>query len=175
MPPAPRVIVPGPLSPAAFAPFGQVLAAGLGAARLVNQGTAERWDWLAAPESSRPGARANVAAFRCRPRALPLEVALLEKHPCSTQAFVPMACARYLVCAAPAGPDGLPDLRGLRAFVGGPGQGVNLGRDVWHHPIVALDAPAEFIMWTWEDGTAPDCVTHALPPAERTTIVPSAG
>ena len=37
------------------------------------------------------------------------------------------------------------------------------GRRVWHHPIVALDGPAEFLMLMWEQGDARDCLTCRLP------------
>jgi ureidoglycolate lyase len=51
----------------------------------------------------------------------------------------------------------------LAAFVCGPGQGVNYHLGVWHHPIIALEAPAEFAMLAWEDGTPGDCVVRQLP------------
>jgi ureidoglycolate lyase len=151
-----------PLTPEAFAPFGQVVCAGLSEGKSANQGTAVRCDWSAALESTRPGARPNLAVFRSLAKSLPFEMTLLEKHPCSTQAFLPMACTRFLVCVAPALPGGDPDLDRLLAFLCGPGQGINYRRDVWHHPILALDGPAEFAMLAWEDGSAQDCVEHPL-------------
>ena len=72
-------------------------------------------------------------------------------------AFYAHVVARYLVCVAPTLPDGGPDLSGLRAFLCGPGQGVAYAPGTWHHPMVALDAPGEFTMLAWEDGTALDC------------------
>jgi ureidoglycolate lyase len=33
---------------------------------------------------------------------------------------------------------------------------------VWHHPIIALEAPAEFAMLAWEDGSPGDCVVRQL-------------
>jgi ureidoglycolate lyase len=40
---------------------------------------------------------------------------------------------------------------------------------VWHHPILALDGPADFVMLAWEDGSALDCVEHPL--AEPVRVV----
>jgi ureidoglycolate lyase len=95
-------------------------------------------------------------------KTLPFQVQLLERHPHSTQAFLPLACTRFLVCVAPALADGSPDIHGIAAFLCGPGQGVNYHRGVWHHPILALDGAADFAMLAWEDGSAQDCVEWPL-------------
>jgi ureidoglycolate lyase len=155
-----RSLVARPLTPEAFAPFGDVVSAGLKAGASANQGTAVRFDWSAKLESGRPGAKPNLAVFRSVPQPLPFTVKLLEHHPQSSQAFLPMRCSRFLVCVAPTAPEGGPDLDGLVAFVCGPGQGVNYHQGVWHHPIIALDTPAEFAMLAWEDGGKEDCVVR---------------
>jgi ureidoglycolate lyase len=159
----PRVILARPLTPEAFAPYGDVVSAGLKSGSSANQGTAVRFDWSAKLESDRAGAKPNLAVFRSVPQTLPFTVKLLEHHPHSSQAFLPMHCARFLVCVAPAAASGGPEVERLAAFVCGPGQGVNYHRGVWHHPIIALDAPAEFAMLAWEDGTERDCVVVPLP------------
>lgn len=151
------------LTAEAFAPWGDVVSAGLQEGKAANQGTAVRFDWSAALESTRPGARPNLAVFRSVPKTLPFEVRLLERHPCSTQAFLPMRCSRYLICTAPTLDDGSPDVANLAAFLCGPGQGINYRRNVWHHPIIALDEPGEFAMLAWEDGGRDDCVERPLP------------
>jgi ureidoglycolate lyase len=151
-----------PLTPEAFAPFGEVVAAGVGTSSPANQGTALRYDGAARLESSRPAARPTLAVYRSTATSLPFEVRLLEKHPASTQTFLPMACARFLVCVAPAAADGTPDVARLAAFLCSRGQGINYRRGVWHHPIVALDGPAELAMLAWEDGTSLDCTEHPL-------------
>ncbi len=151
-----------PLSVEAFAPFGDVISAGLRAGASANQGTATRFDWCTELINARPGAKANLAVFRSVAKALPFSVELLEHHPFSTQAFVPMVCARFLVCVAPTLADGGPDVSGLRAFVCLPGQGVNYRVGVWHHPIIALERDADFVMLAFEDGTKGDCVVRPL-------------
>ncbi len=155
-----RRVVAEPLTIEAFAPFGDVVSAGLKEGSAANQGTAVRFDHCAQLVNSRPGAAPNLAVFRSAPQALPFTVRLLERHPHSSQAFLPMRCARFLIVVAPG--DELPDVEGLRAFVCGAGQGINYHAGVWHHPIVALDAPAEFAMLAWEDGTAEDCDEQEL-------------
>lgn len=159
---SPSVVRARPLTVEGFAPWGDVVSAGLRAGSAANQGTAVRFDRCARLSSTRPGAAPNLAVFRSAPQPLPLTVRLLERHPCSTQAFLPMRCARFLVIVAPTRPDGAPDAARLEAFVCGPAQGINYHPGVWHHPIVALDAPADFAMLAWEDGGAEDCVEHPL-------------
>lgn len=148
------------LSSQGFAPFGDVIAAGGRAGLSANQGTATRFDWCTELVNARPGAKANLAVFRSVAKALPFDVQLLEHHPFSTQAFVPMVCSRFLVVVAPG--DAEPDVSGLRAFLCAPGQGINYRAGVWHHPIVALDGDADFVMLAFEDGSTGDCVVKRL-------------
>ena len=166
------VVVAEPLTAQAFAPFGQVISAGEQAGRSANQGTAVRFDWAAQLVNARHDAKANLAVFRSMPRPLPIELTLLEQHPCSTQLFAPMIASRYLVCVAPTRADGLPDVDRLRAFLCLPGQGVNYAAGTWHCPIIALDSAAEFLMLAWEDGSARDCVEHPLAAPVRIKIAP---
>ncbi len=151
-----------PLSRQAFSPFGDVIGLEFSGGTSANQGSAVRYDRVAQLTSSRPGAQPNLAVFRSIPKALPLEVRLLERHPCSSQMFVPLACQRFLVVVCPDDPHGEPDLPSLRAFVCGPGQGINYRPSLWHHPIVALDGPADFLMLAWEDGSPRDCEERSL-------------
>ncbi len=151
-----------PLSADAFAPFGRVVSAGLQQGSSANQGTAVRFDFTCELSNTRPHAKPNLAVFRSVARSLPLEVVLLERHPCSTQVFIPMIVSRYLVCVAPTLPDGGPDLSGLKAFICAPGQGVAYAPGTWHHPMVALDTPGEFTMLAWEDATPLDCEVREL-------------
>lgn len=158
-----RVVKAVPLEADAFQPFGRVVSAGLTAGAAANQGTAVRFDWSTELISTRPEAKPNLAVFRSVARSLPLDVVLLERHPCSTQVFLPMVVSRYLVCVAPTSPrDGLPLLEELRAFLCGPGQGIAYAPGTWHHPMVALGQLSEFAMLAWEDGTPRDCELHHL-------------
>lgn len=149
------------LSVEAFEPFGDVVSAGLRAGLSANQGTATRFDWCTELVNARVQAKANVSVFRSVAKALPFTLKLLEHHPYSTQAFLPMVCTRYLVCVAPT-VDGEPDVRGLRAFLCQPGQGINYRVGVWHHPIIALESDADFVMVAFEDGTRDDCIVKTL-------------
>jgi len=92
-------ILARPLTAEAYAPYGAVVMASPRGepGRPVNQGTARRWDNLASIENLRPGASLNLSVFRCQPRPPgSIPVALLEKHPASTQVFLPMTARRSM-------------------------------------------------------------------------------
>jgi ureidoglycolate lyase len=158
----PRAISVEPLTAAAFAPFGQVPTAAAGDGRPVNLGTVRRLDHVAALDTTRAHARPNLALFRCTPVVLPFYVTLLERHPHSSQLFLALTGGAWLVCVAPSDPAGAPVTSALRAFHATRGQGIHLARGVWHHPIVALDEPAELAMLVWEDGGAGDAEERRL-------------
>lgn len=145
------------LTSESFAEFGDVVSAGMKTGSSANQGTAVRFDWSAALENKREGAKPNLAVFRAAPQSLPFSVKLLERHPHSTQAFLPMLCSEFLIIVAPSLPDGAPDIDNVHAFVGRSAQGINYRVGVWHHPIVAINDAAEFAMLAWEDRSAADC------------------
>jgi ureidoglycolate lyase len=130
------------LSAAAFAPFGEVIEpAGAKQVYAINEGTAQRFHDLAALDCAHQGGRAIVSVFRAAPRELPFAVTMLERHPLGSQAFVPLDPAtRYLVVVAES-PQHTP-----RAFLAQQGQGVNLTRGTWHHPLLALDRRSDFLV-----------------------------
>jgi ureidoglycolate lyase len=130
-----------------FAPFGDVIAV-----PTVNG----RHDAGAALSSARAQARPVLTLSQRDPVALPLLVRQMERHRFSSQSFIPLAPARFLVLVAPHAAAGGPDMAQARAFLGAPGQGVTYRADVWHHPMAVLDAPARFAVLMWQDDTADD-------------------
>jgi ureidoglycolate lyase len=156
------VLTVQPLSTAAFAPFGQVIAAGSAARHFaVNDGSAERFDDLATLDTTRAGGRPVLSIFRAKPRLLPLQLRLVERHQLGSQAFVPLALQRFLVVVAPPGP--APEAAALRCFLALPGQGVNFAAGTWHHPLIALDGGGDFLVIdrAAADGSS-DCQEHLL-------------
>jgi ureidoglycolate lyase len=101
---------------------------------------------------------------------LPIEI--LERHPYTTQTFIPLGIspsdaheARYLVIVAPSLPPsaadsslpvpegsglpgrGLPDLTKLKAFVAKGSQAVTYGAGIWHAPMVVVGSkPIDFVV-----------------------------
>ena len=142
---APIVLAVSPLTAASFAPFGEVIEVPPAGGKAANEGTARRHDGIAVLDLVREGGRAQLSTFRVKPAVLPLTATLLERHPLSTQAFVPIGEQRFLVIVAPAG-GAAPDPRAARAFVTNGRQGVNYKRGTWHHPVLALDAETDFVV-----------------------------
>ena len=129
-----------PLTPQAFAPFGDVLQATGTPDRLINNGYCGRWHDMAQLDFG-PGGRAGLNLFKAQPRSLPYVLDLLERHPEGSQAFVPMYETTWLVkVAEDAG--GTPV--NLRAFLVAPGQAINLHRGTWHGVLTPLAEPGLF-------------------------------
>lgn len=167
-----RTLALQPLTHEVYAPYGEVieLPPRDNPGRLVNQGFVRRFDQAAEISTLRPHAELNFCLFRCKPR--PLEgftVTLLERHADSTQLFVPLTPARYLVVVALGGEQ--PDLSTLAAFlVEGP-RGISYRPGVWHLPLVSFDHETDFACVVYEDGSARDCDVAMLPDGEHRRIV----
>lgn len=129
-----------PLTPDAFAPFGDVLDASGSPDKMINAGLCGRHHDLAALDFG-PDGRAGISIFNAQARSLPYTLNLLERHPEGSQAFIPMTGAPFLVIVAPddSGSPGTP-----RAFLTAPYQGINLHRGVWHGVLTPLAEPGLF-------------------------------
>ena len=135
------VLTAQPLTVAAFAAYGDVIAA-TGDASPINQGMGDRSQDLAQVDVAADGGRAAISVIRCVPESLPITLRLMERHPLGSQAFIPLNGQRYVVVVAPAGAP--PARDDLRAFVCRGDQGINYHRGIWHHPMLALDRACEF-------------------------------
>lgn len=189
-----------PLTRESFAPFGHVVentlktidpGSSAAAARLprnasiANQGSALKLSNVT-PMTNNYGlapsqmpSRPAVSMFVCHPRTLRqasskklrFDVRILERHPFTTQTFVPMGLAGddpstlYLVIVAPTlpqtwsapGSEGMPDLRNLKAFVATGTQAVTYGAGTWHAPMVVLGKrPIEFVVYQFTNGVGCD-------------------
>ena len=133
-------ILAEPLTPEAFAPFGDVLSADGPPDRIINAGMCGRYHNRARLDFG-PEGRAGISVFKAIPRALPYTFDLLERHPEGSQAFLPMTQHPFLVIVAP-DKDGVPG--DPRAFLTAPGQGINLHRGTWHGVLTPLAAPGLF-------------------------------
>ena len=133
-----------PLTRAAFAPFGDVVETRGVEHFTINEGNTERFHNLASVDVSDGGGRALINIFRAQPLAPPIAIAMMERHPLGSQAFVPLGARPFLVVVAPPGPGPLPG--DLRAFLAAAGQGVNYAKGVWHHPVLALGVETDFLV-----------------------------
>lgn len=129
-----------PLTPEAFAPFGDVLDATGDADKIINAGKCGRFHDRARLDFG-PDGRAGISLFDAEPRVLPYQLDLLERHPDGSQAFLPMSQNSFLVTVAPDenGQPGRP-----LAFLTKPGQGVNFHKGTWHGVLTPLELPGLF-------------------------------
>jgi ureidoglycolate lyase len=139
-----RVIRAAPLTAAAFAPFGDVLAA-TGDFRLINEGLCHRHHDRAQIDIA---GRTGISIFDAAPRGLPYDFDLIERHPLGSQAFVPMTAHPFLVIVA-ASPQTVP-----LAFVTNGAQAINLHCGTWHGVLTPLHAPGLFAVIDRVDDSA---------------------
>ncbi len=127
------------LTPAAFAPFGDVIEVAGDPDKIINQGQCGRFHDRAELDFS--DGRAGISLFNANPRALPYQLDMVERHPDGSQAFIPMTHQPFLVIVAPDenGKPGAP-----MAFITSPGQAVNYRKGTWHGVLTPLHGPGLF-------------------------------
>jgi ureidoglycolate lyase len=145
---------PEPLTHEAFSPFGDLISTKhCNDIRLINEGHTVRFNNLANLALSATGLMPCLSIFRSEAWQLPHTVRALERHPLTSQAFIPLGRSPYLIVVAPAGP--LLEHR-IQAFIGQPGQGINYHPGTWHHYNVALETAGDFLVVD-ADGDTPNC------------------
>ena len=82
-----HLITPSPLTKAAFAPFGDVIATDGAMPVEINQGFATRFNHLASIDVTSGGAPVNISLFDARPRPQPIDIKMMERHPLGSQLF----------------------------------------------------------------------------------------
>jgi ureidoglycolate lyase len=139
-----RTIVAEPITAEAFAPYGDVLASPAAPGRVYfDQGLA----------NGRPEVGASLSLSHVAPVVeMPLRVWQMERHEFSSQSFVPLDVARYVIVVAPKAARGGPDAARARAFLVPGNIGITYHIDVWHHPIAVLDRAARFAVIMFRDG-----------------------
>lgn len=130
-----------PITADAFAPFGELITADRTPPRTINQGLCQRFTDLARLDAG--DGRIGVSLFRAQVRTLPHRLDLMERHPGGSQCFVPLDGSHVLVTVAPdiGGAPGTP-----RAFLAGPDQPVNIGRNVWHGVLTPIAGSGLFLV-----------------------------
>jgi ureidoglycolate lyase len=151
-----------PLTAAGFACFGEVIQAAGHTPRLINQGTCERFDDLAAVDVLAEGGRPLISIFKASPRPLPFQVKSLERHPLSSQAFYPLDGVPFLVVVAVS-----PDR--IQAFRANGDQGVNYRPNTWHHALLAIGQTSRFLVVD-RGGPGENCDEVGIEPAVLVTL-----
>jgi len=135
-----------PLTPEAFAAYGDVIQTEGAKHFSINAGTIERFHDLAQVDIGveREG-RPLVSIAQCNQlTSLPHSIAFVERHPLGTQAFIPLDDSPLVVAVAPVGE--AVDPAEIEAFVSDGSQGVNYSRGVWHMPLISLRDGQKFVV-----------------------------
>ena len=126
------------LTRAGFAPYGEVIEVEGAQHHPINQGFAERFNDLARVDVE----AVNISIVVAKPRAKPIAITLMERHPLGSQIFYPLQDRPWLVlvCGDP------KDRASFRAFSATGRQGINYARNTWHHPLLVLEAESRFLV-----------------------------
>jgi ureidoglycolate lyase len=109
----------------------------------INDGFTQRYHDLAEVDVVDKGGRALISIFRSTPLELPVCIKMMERHPLSSQAFMPLGNKAYLVVVAPKGDF---DPSQIEVFLASCNQGVNYHKGTWHHYCLALDEISDFLV-----------------------------
>lgn len=142
------------LTAEAFAPFGDIIQTTGNTFHHINACMVERYHDLAPVDVLDGDGRPGISLLVAKPYELPLAVQQLERHPRSSQAFIPLSEQPFLVIVAP--PGDTVGIDSLRAFVTDGRQGVNYRRGVWHHVLLAIGEMANFVAID-RIGNGPNC------------------
>lgn len=144
-----------PLTAAAFAPFGNVIETAGNAFHYINAKMVERYHDLAQVDVDKRGGRVGISVCVGTPYVFPLRVAEMERHPLSSQCFIPLSDRPFLVIVAVAGDTVEPGQ--LRGFLSNGAQGVNYAPGVWHHALLTVGEVSNFVVVDRVGGEGPNC------------------
>ena len=137
-------LVPEPLTAEAFARFGDVIEKKGDDPQEINAGHTQKYSDLAVFDTGDEAGRTSLHLYHSRTIPLPLRIEVLEHHPLGSQAFIPMHQRPFLVVVAPAG--AAPEAADVSAFYSNGHQGVNYRKGVWHHYLINLDEPGDYLI-----------------------------
>ena len=127
-----------------FAPFGDVIETAGAERILINEGTTERFHDLANIDVESEGGHTLINIFRGQPRPQPIQIKMMERHPLSSQAFIPLKKIPYIIVVAVISKIVGP--KDLHAFRAQGDQGINYKRNLWHHPLLTLEKNHDFLV-----------------------------
>lgn len=146
-----------PLTPSAFAAFGDVIDTEDRDYFMINNGSTRRYHKLASVETALPDDQAIISIFSAQALPRPLVIRMLERHPLGSQAFMPLRGHPFLIVVGPAGH--APQADQVRAFISNGRQGVNYHKGVWHHPVLTIEAQDTFLVID-RSGSGNNCDEH---------------
>jgi ureidoglycolate lyase len=150
-------VSPQPLTPKAFAPYGELVQ---------HLGDEKRYDVVGSYAYTEPSAKPMMWINRIdRHPDSAITVDRMERHPHSPQTFVPLLPGRCLAVVAMPDVRGEPDMASLKAFVTQPGQGVIYRPNIWHFAFTALDQANDVLVLMGLTNRADDFIVTEIVPA----------
>ena len=120
-----------------FSKFGQLISTQGIESQNINEETTRSFYDLVNIEIYGDDNQCRVNIFKSIKRIFPLEINMLENHPLSSQAFIPLQKTNFIVVVAPVSDK--PDLNLIEAFHVSPEEGINFKPKVWHFPLIATE------------------------------------
>ncbi len=134
-----------PLTKENFAEFGEVIQCKDHDFFHINNAHTERYHALVQTEAK--DAVVGISIFRnIKSTQIPFDICMLERHPIGSQSFIPMHGQKFLIIVAPSLDEQKPDINSICAFISDGFQGVNYRSGTWHHPLLTLEAPSDFVV-----------------------------
>lgn len=132
------------LSSEAFAEFGAVIDRDADCERFaINEGRTQRHHALARVDCAMQDGQAALSLFRAQPVDADFTLKSMERHPLGSQAFIPLGTQSYAIVVAP--PGELDESR-ICGFLAHAQQSVSYHRGTWHHYLLALNEPSDFVV-----------------------------
>ena len=132
-----KIIKPEKISRSNFSSYGDLISTDDISPININEGYAKRFDNLANLDTSKDSGKTIVSIFSALKRTFPMKIHMMEKHPLSTQAFIPMKETTFLAFVAPSGES--PEIDKIQSFIIPPKMGINYKPGIWHFPLISTE------------------------------------
>jgi len=129
-----KIIIPIKITRSNFSSYGDLISSNDVSPININEGFAKRFDNLANINTSKDNGKTSVSIFSATKRIFPMKIEMMEKHPLSSQAFIPMKETTFLSFVAPPGES--PEISKIQCFIIPPKIGINYKPGVWHFPLI---------------------------------------
>ena len=120
-----------------FSKYGQLVSTKDIESQNINEETTKSFYDLVNIEIYSDDKQCRVNIFKSIKRNFPLEINMLENHPFSSQAFIPLQKTNFIVVVAPISSE--PDINLIETFLISPEEGINFKPKVWHFPLIATE------------------------------------
>jgi len=132
-----KIIKPVKISRSNFSLYGDLVSTDDIKPMNINEGYAKRFDNLVNLDTSKDSGKTIVSIFSALKRTFPMKIHMMEKHPLSTQAFIPMKETTFLAFVAPSGES--PEIDKIQSFIIPPKMGINYKTGIWHFPLISTE------------------------------------